>query len=310
MKVIEFNGDGTGSFIKLSQIDNQKLTWININLTKFDEDLDIPIPELAFASLTADDIRPRIVEFQEGLVLIFRGVNSNPGREPNDMVSLRVWFSKNLIVTFRKQTVKSLLDIENNMVKNIGPKTSSEFLVMLTNSLVNRIEHVVSIQQELIDDLDEILIKNNIKDLKDKIPEYRLDMIRLRRHLFPLRETFAQLLHQDSYDLDKKTSHTMYEHLDTLIRCIEDLDSSRERCTVIQEQLNTKLNEQMNKSIYSMSIIATIFLPLSLFTGLLGINVGGMPGVNSPIAFAIVCVVLIIIAIFEYIFFKRKMFLK
>lgn len=62
----------------------------------------------------------------------------------------------------------------------------------------------------------------------------------------------------------------------------------------------------MNKTIYIMSIVATIFLPLSLITGLLGINVGGIPGSDNGIAFWVVCGVLGIIAFIEYLWFKKK----
>ena len=62
----------------------------------------------------------------------------------------------------------------------------------------------------------------------------------------------------------------------------------------------------MNQTLYMMSIVATIFLPLGLLTGLLGINVGGIPGAETPWAFLFVCFLLVVIAIFVYIIFKRK----
>lgn len=87
---------------------------------------------------------------------------------------------------------------------------------------------------------------------------------------------------------------------------MEDLDSSRDRAAVAQDELNSRLSEQMNKTMYVLSIVAGIFLPLGLLTGLLGINVGGMPGVDSHWAFIIVCVILVIVAVGQVIFFRRK----
>ena len=59
-----------------------------------------------------------------------------------------------------------------------------------------------------------------------------------------------------------------------------------------QEELNARLSEQMNQTIFMMSIVATIFLPLGLLTGLLGINVGGIPGTENESAFWMVCALL------------------
>ena len=65
----------------------------------------------------------------------------------------------------------------------------------------------------------------------------------------------------------------------------------------------------MNRTMYILSIVAGIFLPLGLLTGLLGINVGGMPGTESKIAFTVVCVFLVVVAGVEYWIFRRKKWL-
>jgi zinc transporter len=75
---------------------------------------------------------------------------------------------------------------------------------------------------------------------------------------------------------------------------------------VAQDELNSRLSEQMNKTMYVLSMVAGIFLPLGLLTGLLGINGGGMPGVNSPWAFIIVCVILVVTATLQMLFFRRR----
>ncbi|MBC8423805.1 zinc transporter ZntB, partial [bacterium] len=80
----------------------------------------------------------------------------------------------------------------------------------------------------------------------------------------------------------------------------------RDRATVTQEELNSSLTEQMNKTMYVLSIVAGIFLPLGLLTGLLGINVGGIPGTESPWAFTIFCIMLGLIAGWQIWLFKRK----
>jgi zinc transporter len=86
------------------------------------------------------------------------------------------------------------------------------------------------------------------------------------------------------------------EAADRLARYVEDLDALRERAAVTQEELTSRFSEQMNRTMYILSLVAAVFLPLGLLTGLLGINVGGMPGTDSNWAFAIVCAILILLA--------------
>jgi zinc transporter len=96
------------------------------------------------------------------------------------------------------------------------------------------------------------------------------------------------------------------ETTDHLIRYIEDLDSSRDRASVTQEELVNRLSEQMNNRMYVLSIVAAIFLPLGFLTGLLGINVGGLPGVENPDAFNIFTIFLITVVALQVWLFKVK----
>ena len=90
------------------------------------------------------------------------------------------------------------------------------------------------------------------------------------------------------------------------MRYVEDLDESRERAAVTQEELAGRISDRMNKTMYMLAIVATVFLPLGLLTGLLGINVGGIPGTDNTYAFLIVCLMLVSLAFAELWFFIRR----
>jgi zinc transporter len=94
-----------------------------------------------------------------------------------------------------------------------------------------------------------------------------------------------------------------------LTRHIEDLDEARDRAAVTQEQLINSLSEQMNNKMYILSIVAAIFLPLGFLTGLLGINVGGIPGADSKLGFSVFVILLVGVVGFQIWFFKKKKWL-
>ena len=101
----------------------------------------------------------------------------------------------------------------------------------------------------------------------------------------------------------------LHEASDRLTRHLEDIDAVRERATVTHEELLSRASEQLNQRLYVLSILSAIFLPLTFFTGLLGINVGGIPGAENPQAFIIFIGILAIIIAFQIWLFKYKKWL-
>jgi Mg2+ and Co2+ transporter CorA len=91
--------------------------------------------------------------------------------------------------------------------------------------------------------------------------------------------------------IDQTHKRRIQEALDRVIRYVEDLDATRERAQIVKDELANALADKMNKNMYVLSIVAAIFLPLGFLTGLIGINVGGMPGVDYNLAFWIVCLI-------------------
>ena len=93
--------------------------------------------------------------------------------------------------------------------------------------------------------------------------------------------------------------------MDDLLRINESLDTIRERLNVIYEQLAERRSTAMNDRLFVLAIVSAVFLPLSFFTGLLGVNVGGIPGADSNIAFALLCVIMALVAVGLLVIFRR-----
>jgi zinc transporter len=88
-------------------------------------------------------------------------------------------------------------------------------------------------------------------------------------------------------------------------RIVEELDASYDRLGVLQDHLDGQIAERQNAASYVLSVVAAIFLPLGFLTGLFGVNVGGMPGMNSSIAFAILCISMVAIGALLWYLFRR-----
>ena len=165
---------------------------------------------------------------------------------------------------------------------------------------------VISDVDDTVDELENEVLTEQSYELRQKIATVRRTAISMRRYLAPQRDVMARLHNEKVKWLSDMDRMRLREIADITTRYVEDLDAVRDRATVIQEELNNRLSEQMNKTMYVLSIVTGIFLPLGLLTGLLGINVGGIPGTENPWAFAVFCLILVGVAGGQIWLFKRK----
>ena len=121
----------------------------------------------------------------------------------------------------------------------------------------------------------------------------RQQIIVLKRYLAPQRLALSGLLNANDEIFDVTLRAQIRELTNRVTRYVEDLDSARERAVVIHDEITADLAERLNTRMYVITVVAGIFLPLSFATGLLGINVGGIPGSANPWAFLIVCILLL-----------------
>ena len=260
-------------------------------------------------ALTEEDSRPRCTPFQEGLLLGLRGVNLNPGADPEDMVGIRIWFEKDRIISTRRRKILSVADIRETIGQGNGPESISDFLVMITGRMMERMRQVIDDLEDAVADVEDQVLTSENSQLRSELASLRRQAISLRRYLSPQREALSRLLTDKIAWLDESDRIRLREVYDQLIRHIEDLDEARDRAAVTQEQLINSLSEQMNNKMYILSIVAAIFLPLGFLTGLLGINVGGIPGADSNMGFFIFVILLVIVVVFQIWLFKKKKWL-
>lgn len=256
-------------------------------------------------ALTAPETRPRSVAAQGGLLLILRGVNLNPDAEPDDMVSLRLWIEERRIVTLRHRRLKSVEAVRQALGAGSGPTNAAEFLADILDELLTRTGRLVSGVDDRIDALEDQVVTAQSNELRPALAALRRQAISLRRYLAPQRDVINRLQGERLGWLNESDRTHLRELADRIVRQVEDLDSVRERAAVTQEELSSRLSERTNRIIYVLAIVTAIFLPLGLITGLLGVNVGGVPGADEPWAFAELCAILLGVGVVQVLFLRK-----
>lgn len=260
-------------------------------------------------ALIADETRPRCISIAGGLLISLRGVNINPGAEPEDMVSIRLFCDGKRIISTRRRKLMSVLDIADSLDTGHGPRTAGEWIATLAGRLVERMSDVVQDMEDRLDAAEDSLLVDSSQDLRMELLGLRREAIMLRRYLSPQREAMNRVMAESVEWLSQDERLRLREAGDKIMRYVEDLDAIRDRGIVSTEELASRLSEQMNLRMYVLSLIAGVFLPLGFLTGLLGINVGGIPGSDSPLGFFMVVLLLVVIVIMQLLIFKRKKWL-
>ena len=113
-----------------------KILWVHFDYSSKEANEWITnksgIEDVAIDALLTEETRPRTTILNDSLLVALRGVNLNPNSKPEDMISIRLYISPNLIISTRRRNLLTVTELIDNLKRGIGPKSSSEFLVELT----------------------------------------------------------------------------------------------------------------------------------------------------------------------------------
>jgi len=200
-------------------------------------------------------------------------------------------------------------DIISRFGKHEGPCNSAEFVALLCDRLVSRMSGPIDEAEDQVDLLEESLLSTARVKLRSQLSDLRRQAIALRRYLAPQREALNWILSERVAWFEAEDRARVREAGDRLAQYIETLDSVRERAAVTQEELINQISEESNARMYILSIVSAVFLPLGFATGLLGINVGGIPGADNDQAFMIFIAMLVGLAALMLVYFRYKRWL-
>ena len=268
---------------------------------------DIQMPEATADLMISNETHPRAFHEGDALIAVLRGVNFNPGAKPEDMIALQVWADQTRVITLRRRRLQSPRDVLEQIDAGHGPKTAGGLVTEIIEQLVTRMNKAILDMNDKLDHLEDIDPEEDFDAALDDIAVIRRNCLSLKRHMSPQHEALTAISREAPSWMSEANKRDIREIIARLHRYLGDLDVSKESALLIQDDLDSRAASRSNKTMYLLSIVAAIFLPMGFITGLLGINVSGMPGVNNSHAFLITVVLLVGIMILQlYVFRKLK----
>jgi len=313
------DGQGMGHPIDWSDVKkwtpDQGVIWIDLDCTHANTETWLRtgsgLDSFVVDGMMIRETRPRCETYNDGVLVVLRGVNLRPDANPEDMVSIRIWVDDHRVISTRYRHLMAIEDLRNQLTSGKGPVSAGHLVARFSGLLTDRMGPVIEDLGEQVSDLEDWMIEidgdgqQNLRDVRFKLAQLRRTAIALRRYIAPQRDALNRLSMFDEVWIDDRTRGRLRETVDRVTRITEELDDVRERSALIQDELTNRISQRMERTMYVLTVVATIMLPLGFLTGLLGINVGGIPGAETKWAFWAVCGGLITLVAAEVTLFKK-----
>ncbi|GHV95667.1 magnesium transport protein CorA [Spirochaetia bacterium] len=311
--------DPIGAWTKTADTVDELITWRNpAGITWIDvECLDNPeaINRLAeifkIHLLTVEDIletsqRPKAEEFDDYLFVTFKAVNPSDGLEFEHM-SLIV--TDDTVLTFQEKPgdyfdgVRKRILNNAGRIRRMGPDYLAYAIIdavvdeyfIIIDSLGTEIE---TFEDRALDERDDSFIQD--------IQKVKHNLLKVRRAVWPLRESLSLLMHIDSKRISSELEPFLKDLYDHIMQAAETVETYRELVAGVMEVNLSVASNRLNKVMKVLTIISTIFIPLTFIVGVYGMNFRFMPELEHPAAYPIVLGIMAAIALGMLLFFKRR----
>lgn len=300
--------DGDGG-VTIADSESEAPAWLHFDYSTGHAEksiVDLGIDASIAESLVRNETRPRTLATADGILVLLRGVNSNPGADPEDMVSLRMWIEPNRLITVRQRRLFSIQDVHGLLESGKGPVDIPSLVVAIIERIADRISEFLDTIEDRATQFEEAVETAAPHDIRREVTALRRQTAIVRRFLAPQRDALDNLFRHARETFDEDLIYSIREQSDRITRYVEDLDLVRERALVIQEELLNRIAQEQNARMYVLSVVAAIFLPITFITGLFGMNVAGLPGTENENAFWVVAVIMLIISLVVVALFRWR----
>ncbi|MFD1333357.1 transporter [Methylopila musalis] len=243
------------------------------------------LPEDAREILVGVDRHIRIEAGPHGVMGVLGDLHHDFADDPNRVGTLRLYFDDHRFVTARRNALRAVDRLRRSVELNRCERKPAPLLVELLHHLSDAFSGTLLEAIEELDDVETDVLADRVKDGGAALGRARRTLAHLRRHLGPQRIALGGLLARLPSWATPEEAADLRDAVARLDAVGHDLDLAQERARQLQDERAGRLAEITNRNLYVLSIFTAMFLPMTLVTGVFGMNVGGLPGVESPHGF-------------------------
>lgn len=250
--------------------------------------------------------RSRCTVFDDQALVVLRV--ARPGAEPDDIGRqlLSLWLEKGRVIVAAELNIVDFLGIAQWQRTRHAPTTPADLVARLALRAADRIEPLTERMSDKLDEVEEELVMERLTDSRSKLASLRRTIINMRRLIWPQRDVLTTLEIEDLSFFTDRDRIRLREAAQRTARLGDEMQTLSERAALVHEQLLDTRAEEMNRSMLVLAAATVVFMPLTVISGLLGMNVEGIPFHDSPWAFWIVTGGLAALGVGIYLFMHNR----
>jgi len=263
------------------------------------------VPGVVLTALVASETRPRCEQIGGGAFINLRGPALDQDGGEDRLVSIRAWAHRDRVLSVSRRSLSATASVAASM--RSGQLTDPGDLVSaICQTISSELDPVIASLGDEVDDCESEMQAENIYQLRRSITQSRSDAIAFRRFIAPNRDALVTLATLPMDWLSDEDRLHIHEAADRFARMAEELEAIRERSALLHEQLTDLRAEIIEQRSLLIAVVAFIFLPLTFITGLLGMNVAGIPFAQHLWAFWGVVVFCILVGLAVLGWFRMR----
>ncbi|XHS78631.1 transporter [Burkholderiaceae bacterium UC74_6] len=274
--------------------------WLHINLSDAkaqrwlqDHQTGLELAPEFFDTLQQGSRSTRIEDAADKLIAVVNDVAYEFSFDPSDIATLWMNVSARVVVSARLHPLRSIDRLRSNVREGLPMASTAELLTRLLQDQADVLARIVREATLPIDSVEDRLLGGKLQEKRAELARMRRVLVRLQRLLAPEPGSLFRLLRQPPpwmTALDRDELRQASEEFSLVLR---DMASLEERIKLLQEEVAAQVSEQTNRSLFTLTIVTVLALPINIVAGLLGMNVGGIPLAQEPHGFAVIVALVI-----------------
>jgi len=294
--------------------DKPTVTWINIDGLHDVEVIEKIGKHFGFHPLLLEDIlntdqRPKMEDFESYIFIVLKMLYYDQEEHEIKAEQVSLIFGSNFVISFqeREGDVFNFVRERIRNAKGRVRKAGADFLAYaLIDAIVDNYFIVLEKIEEKIEDVEEELVTNQTPETLQTIHHLKREMIFLRKSVWPLREVISVLERGESVLIHESTGIYLRDVYDHIIQVIDSIETFREMISGMFDIYLSGVSNKLNEVIKVLTIIATIFIPLTFIAGIYGMNFEYMPELGWRWGYPVVWIFIVAVVITMLVYFRRK----
>ncbi len=294
------------------------ITWLNVDGVHQPEIIEQVGKGFGLHPLVAEDIastgqRPKMEDFDDYIFVVLRMLMFDEKENETKTEQVSILFGRDFVVSFQEKADGDVFDqIRERLRNNKGKirKMGADYLAYsLIDAIVDNYFVILEKLGETIEDVEEKLVTNPTSETLHRIHDLKREMIFLRKSVWPLRDVINRLERSESELINPSTCVYMRDVYDHTVQVMDSVETFRDMLSGMLDIYLSSISNRMNEVMKVLTVISTIFIPLTFVVGLYGMNFRHMPEIEQPWGYPAILILMLAVAMLMIVYFRRRKWL-